>query len=232
MPPDFITPKAINRFNAKVDKDGPLILDTPCWMWTGAMAGRGYGVVTIGGQGYYAHRIAYAMANGPFADDLFVLHRCDTPPCVRPDHLFLGTHESNMEDMASKGRNQYGVWHHGAKLGDDDVRDIRRKAAEGVAQRALAMEYDLTPVTIWEIVHHRLWRHVDPVPDQPGRRERVGYAKGGQHGRAKLTEEQVREIRRRYVQGRISQEALGKEYGVHQTQIGQIVRREKWADLD
>lgn len=83
-------------FWSRVDKSGE------CWVWTGGTIGGGYG--RFSAAKILAHRHAWALTNGPVPDGLDVLHRCDNPPCVRPDHLFLGTHTENMRDMTSKGR--------------------------------------------------------------------------------------------------------------------------------
>lgn len=76
-----------------------------CWEWTGSTSKKGYGKLNIGGVTKAAHRFSYEIANGPIPEKLFVLHRCDNPPCVRPDHLFTGTNEDNVKDMMKKGRH-------------------------------------------------------------------------------------------------------------------------------
>jgi hypothetical protein len=78
------------------------IPETGCWLWTGTWDENGYGKM-IGGR---AHRISYAMHVGPIPAGLCVLHRCDTPACVNPAHLWLGTHLENMADMGRKGRSR------------------------------------------------------------------------------------------------------------------------------
>ena len=86
----------IAAFWAKVDKSS-----SACWLWTGRTRGRnGYGAFGSA----YAHRMSWEMAHGPIPVGQQVLHACDVPLCVRPDHLFLGTHRQNMEDAARKGR--------------------------------------------------------------------------------------------------------------------------------
>lgn len=90
------------RFDRWVDKSGD------CWQWTGSRTvSRGvpwYGKTKNRGRTLLAHRVAWEFANGPIPDGLDVLHRCDNPICVNPDHLFLGTHTDNMQDRLAKGR--------------------------------------------------------------------------------------------------------------------------------
>ena len=80
-----------------------------CWLWTHKKTLGGYGRFSLNGKCYMAHRFAWALTCGPIPDELLVLHKCDNPPCVRLDHLFLGTHRDNVLDMLEKKRhaNQY-----------------------------------------------------------------------------------------------------------------------------
>lgn len=97
---DHTTPVP-ERFWPKVDRRGA----TDCWLWTGYVFGSlGYGGLHLGGRPLYAHRIAWELANGAIPDGQWVLHSCDVPRCVNPAHLFLGTHTTNMQDAARKGR--------------------------------------------------------------------------------------------------------------------------------
>lgn len=93
------------RFWAQVDMRSGI---WECWEWTGARLPRGYGFAwdNAVGANRLAHRLAWELTNGPIPDDLWVLHRCDNPPCVRPDHLFLGTAADNAHDMMAKGRGR------------------------------------------------------------------------------------------------------------------------------
>ena len=140
-----------------------------CWLWIGARAKFGYGVLQVGSR--YdgtnrvttAHRISYEIANGPIIGDWHVCHHCDTPPCVNPEHLFLGTARDNMRDAASKGRTQRLVGEQKAlaRTTDEMVREIRRRyAAGGISQSALGRELGIPTMRVHFIVHRRSWRHV------------------------------------------------------------------------
>jgi HNH endonuclease len=82
----------------------PTVLESPCIEWTKFRL-RGYGLQKFRGKTRLAHRVAWMLANGEIPDGLCVLHRCDNPPCVNVDHLFLGTHADNVADKMAKGRH-------------------------------------------------------------------------------------------------------------------------------
>ena len=90
----------VDKFNAQVDKSGP----NGCFVWTGRKFRREYGLFHWGGKARLAHRVAWALANGDPGDEC-VLHKCDNPPCVNPEHLFLGTRGDNNRDAYAKGRH-------------------------------------------------------------------------------------------------------------------------------
>ncbi len=105
----------------------------------------------------HAHRAAWIEANGPIPEGMNVLHHCDNPPCVNVEHLFLGTAADNTQDMIAKGRRvaASGERHSRARLTDDDIREIRRRYAEGDRQVDLAIAYSVTRQNIWRIVHEK-----------------------------------------------------------------------------
>ena len=83
--------------------------NTNCWLWQGALSGSsGYGSLRENHKAVYAHRVAWREFVGPIPFGLCVLHRCDNPPCINPDHLFLGTQADNMRDMNVKGKARGG----------------------------------------------------------------------------------------------------------------------------
>jgi len=75
-----------------------------CWLWAKTLSRFGYGMFRIKRESYLAHRYSWTLHRGPIPVGLWVLHRCDVPACVNPGHLFLGTHQDNMDDMKRKGR--------------------------------------------------------------------------------------------------------------------------------
>ena len=75
-----------------------------CWLWTGSINNMGYGMLRINGKRMLAHRAAYEAAVGSIPAGLFALHECDTPSCVNPDHITLGTQTDNMRQAAQRGR--------------------------------------------------------------------------------------------------------------------------------
>lgn len=114
------------RFWAKVDKNGPVMprMKTRCWVWTASTDGCGYGWIGLGpGRGLgKAHRLSFEMHNGGIGEERCVLHHCDNPPCVRPDHLFEGTQKDNADDRERKGRgNQVRGDAHPARLHPENL---------------------------------------------------------------------------------------------------------------
>lgn len=157
-----------------------------CWEWVANRNPAGYGLLKVEGRMMSAHRLSWELLRGRIPDGIQVLHHCDNPSCIRPDHLFLGTQSDNLNDMVRKGRGltaeqqaairhpkgddhwqrkhpelvKRGTNHHAAKLDDDKVRAIRKAHAEGRTDLQLAREYGVSEGTIHFIVKGQTWKHV------------------------------------------------------------------------
>ena len=134
-----------------------------CWEWIGGISDQGYGTLFFDRRirRVYAHRIAWIMFRGSIPKGLHVLHHCDNRSCVNPGHLFIGTTDDNLKDMARKGRSARGTKNGSAKLTDSNVRAIRKAYALGQAnQYELASEYAVSQTTISEITRGDHWRHL------------------------------------------------------------------------
>lgn len=136
--------------------------DESCWDWVGFTHPQGYGHLTIAGMLFKAHRAAYEAYNGPIPHEMHVLHRCDNPGCVNPDHLFLGTHTDNMQDKASKNRSAVmaGEDNPHSKLSTWMVADIIRRRRNGEPGVNVAQLYGVSPCTVSAINVGRNWSHV------------------------------------------------------------------------
>lgn len=131
-----------------------------CWEWTGIKHYKGYGEFTpLGHRKVKAHRYSYILHYGPISDEIQVLHKCDNPPCVRPDHLFLGTNLDNKIDSMQKGRHAKHERNGSAKVTMDQVEEIRRTYSGGtVTQTSLARLYGLSTREMCAIVRFETWR--------------------------------------------------------------------------
>lgn len=135
-----------------------------CQEWSGERRPDGYGILRLGISSAMAHRAAWALHNHkPIPKGMCVCHTCDNPPCVNPNHLFLGTHQDNFRDMFDKGRHQInmvkGEATHSSKLKTEQVLEIRRRGATE-KYKVLAAEYGVNVTTIGKIVRGEKWRHV------------------------------------------------------------------------
>jgi hypothetical protein len=144
------------RFNAKYVPEP----NSGCWLWLGALMPNGYGRFEMHRFDEYAHRASWILHRGAITDGLYVLHKCDIPSCVNPDHLFLGTQQDNLDDCRMKGRTRRGAQVWNAKLDDDKVRAIRKLLSLGVSQQAIADKFGVHQIKISHIARGISWRHV------------------------------------------------------------------------
>jgi len=147
-----------------------------CWNWTGkAKTNFGYGIV--GGKlgNAVAHRVSWEVHNGPIPDGMQVLHRCDNPACVNPDHLFLGDHQANMDDMAEKGRRGWrirrGAANGRAKLSWADVDEMRRLRTAGETVASIAEKFGVGRSAAGRVVRHECYKdeyRLAPISEKLG----------------------------------------------------------------
>lgn len=139
----------MNRFWSKVDKNGPLILKTRCWVWTACILPEGHGWFYLSGEKrVFAHRFSYARSKGPIPKGLLVTHRCDNKPCVRPSHLKPGTDADNSRDKIKKGRHKSRP-----KALDYQIHaDVLGWTAAGMKQNWIAKQVGICTRTVRRIV--------------------------------------------------------------------------------
>lgn len=147
------------RFWDKVDKSGE------CWNWIATRSGNGYGSIKYLGKDCGAHRVSWILASGEIPKGMFVLHRCDNPPCVNPKHLFLGTNADNMRDMQQKGRalggTNRGEAHGRSVLKEKQVKEIRRIGKnKKYPQYKIAEMFSTSPQNISRILAKLRWKHI------------------------------------------------------------------------
>lgn len=139
-------------------KTGWDVLQSGCWEWKGRRMG-GYGVL---GHTKLAHRISWEHHRDKIPEGMNVLHHCDNPPCVNPDHLFIGTLGDNNRDRSQKGRTRTSIGEKRplSKLKEGDITAIRSVPEyRGVCAR-LAEAYGVSLNLIWQIRRRKVWRHV------------------------------------------------------------------------
>ena len=163
--------KTIKRFWAKVSCGSVLGNIGGCWEWLGYRNANGYGRFCVNGKPELAHRVSWQIHFGeiPKRDDYHgwcVCHACDNPACVNPAHLFLGSHSDNMKDRCDKGLRPcgYADWprgsaHPGAKLTEDQVREIRANDGR-LSHQKLAAVYGVCRAHIGLIMNRKTWTHI------------------------------------------------------------------------
>jgi HNH endonuclease len=150
------------RFWAKVNRGK----DDECWIWIGAKNDKGYGTIQVYGKSYYAHRFSFELVKGPVAKDSIVMHACDSPSCVNPAHLKLGTQLQNMRDMITKGRARRpgmitplaGESNPAAIINTEQARLIRNSYDPMKGYRSLADQFKISKSQAYRIVKGASWK--------------------------------------------------------------------------
>lgn len=141
-------------------------LDTGCWLWHGSTDRRGYGQLRLGKRNLkYATHISLWLAGRPVPEGMQALHKCDTPGCVNPDHLFAGTVKDNMRDCMEKGRHSSppifrGSQNKAAKLTEELARLAKGDLANGMSLSQFRRKYGVSTTVGSQIRAGKLWKHV------------------------------------------------------------------------
>jgi HNH endonuclease len=196
--------------------------ETKCWNWISNKNDHNYGYIMYKNEYYYAHRVSFLIYNKYINDDLDVLHSCDNPPCVNPEHLSQGTRKQNNDDKMNKGRFiiMKGILNGRADHSEKEIIEIREKAARGISYQDLAKEYKDSPSHIAKIATGFLWKNLaGPLSNRD--------TLGTNNGMAQLNDDIVLEIREEYESG-IPQYQLAEKHNVSQALISLIVLGKLW----
>lgn len=233
------------RFWSKVNKTDNV---NDCWLWTGWKKKKGYGGFFIGGMDIIATRASFLINKGN-PGDMLVMHTCDNPQCVNPNHLFLGTPLDNMLDKIAKGRDRrlFGENAAKVKLTDNDVINIRSEYEKGVTVKELSIRYNMSFSGIRSVATGDLWKHIPIATKERPRqiKERLRQEKyksesqvikkphkrdGTGHWAARIKESDVIEIRTSYSNG-VSVKELAAKYGFSTSSMGNIINRRSWKHI-
>jgi len=142
-----------------------VVPETGCWEWTGVVLRNGYGATSYKGRHHMVHRVSAALYRGFDIDlPMFILHRCDNPPCFNPDHLFVGTPADNYVDSINKerqvtiGQKGQATWN--GRFTPEQIVEIRRRSLDGEMGSKLAEEFGVARNTLSKIVLRKTWKHV------------------------------------------------------------------------
>jgi hypothetical protein len=161
-----ILPCQAQRFWNHVDKNGPVVRPElgPCWLWTAFRMPSGYGRFLVGSRldgsrtCALAHRVALVLSGRKLRKGAVGMHRCDNPPCVRPDHLVDGSTAANNADMRAKDREAFGERHGRSKLNQEQVAEIRRQRNAGVRIAVVATHFGISQAQVSRIANWKKWR--------------------------------------------------------------------------
>lgn len=162
--------KDIDRFHAGYERRG----EDECWLWKMSVNHNGYGRMKTSAGTKRANRISFFVHNGYLPDDKMVCHSCDTPACVNPKHLWLGTGKENQQDCIRKGRkhttDQRGEKNHAAILDNAKAKQIIELIAEGMSNKEIAAIFGVTHSAVSLIRLGKSWRHLPrPSDDRASR---------------------------------------------------------------
>jgi len=132
-----------------------------CWLWSSYCGSTGYGRFSSNNKMFWSHRVSWEIHKGKIPKGLCVLHKCDIPSCINPDHLFLGTQAENVKDCVKKGRHKFGLMRGenqvNSKLTEKDILEIRKSS---LTQTEIAKIYKIKQATVSGIKLRKSWKHI------------------------------------------------------------------------
>lgn len=213
------------------------VVSPGCWNWARGKDLDGYGAYRINGIQKKAHRYSYELYVGPIPDGLVVMHSCDNPSCVNPDHLSLGTNAGNQADKVKKGRQAIGQRVGSSRLNESQIIDIY---TSNDPTNVLLKRYGLSVSHFNRIVNGVVWGHVTKslIPGIRKKIPQVGSNNPNWNGgssirgelnmNARLTSKQVAEIRAEYKPRIVTRANLAMKYGVSTGTIDNIICGKTW----
>ncbi|MEG4350181.1 HNH endonuclease signature motif containing protein [Microcoleus sp. LAD1_D3] len=151
-----------NRSKERFEKH--IISKDNCWLTDLWANDKGYGQFHLKRSRMNASRASFLIYNGDIPEGMFVCHKCDNPPCVNPEHLFLGTHTENMRDMVEKGRSNRGSKNPQSKLTEKEVFQIKALLVEtNLTVERISILFDVSQRTIAYIKQNDIWKHVNYI---------------------------------------------------------------------
>jgi predicted XRE-type DNA-binding protein len=164
--------------------------------------------------------MSYELFHGKLIPDkMFICHKCDNPPCCNPNHLFIGTHQDNMDDKVKKHRQAHSIGELSgrARHNWEIINKIRKLwKTDKYTQQQLGLIFEIDQANISEIILNKKWHDPNYTPD-----ERINH-------RTKLTWEIVNEIRRLYTTNKYTYKQLAKKFQVCIMEICRIINNKRW----
>ncbi len=225
--------KFFNSIKKEITIFSPFV-KTPCWVWNKRRNAFGYGVFSysINGKSFQilCHRYSWFIKNGEIFNNLFVLHRCDNPPCVNPEHLFLGTRLENSRDAKEKNRIVCGEKSWQSKITKNDVVNIFKLRKNKVHVFKISEKYGINASTVHKILSRKLWAHV-PIPSELIVPKTKSKNPGSLHGAAKFNEKMILKMFVLAKKGETVKN-IAKKFNSYPPTISMILNRHRWKHVE
>lgn len=206
--------------------------ESSCILWPDRLQ-NGYATVKVKEKWVYGHRLACEFKNGrPSKKKFLAAHTCNVKECVNPFHLRWADRRDNARDAVNCGAVKHGSQHYLAHLTEDIVREARQRYARdsSLTFSQLAEEYGVNTSVICEAIQGITWKHVENPVQSRGRV--ASLARGAKHHGAKLTEEDVRFIRKSRAEDSMSAIELAEHFNIAVSNVYSIIKRKIWAHID